>query len=82
MDGAKVGVLEERDKVGLDRLLESADGRGLEAEIGLEVLGDLTNLQADASAMKWMTMACEWLQNQLTRRWKGSLRIRSSVDFW
>jgi histone H3 len=44
VDGAKVGVLEERDEVGLDGLLESADGRRLEAEIGLEVLGNLTNL--------------------------------------
>ena len=44
VDGAEVGVLEEGDEVGLDRLLESADGRALEAEVGLEVLGDLTNL--------------------------------------
>jgi hypothetical protein len=43
MDGAQVGVLEERDEVGLNGLLESADGRGLEAEVGLEVLGDLTD---------------------------------------
>jgi hypothetical protein len=43
VDGAEVGVLEERDEVGLDRLLESADGRRLEAEVRLEVLGNLTN---------------------------------------
>ena len=43
MDGAEVGVLEEGDEVGLNGLLESADGRGLEAEIRLEVLSDLTN---------------------------------------
>ena len=43
MDGAKVGVLEERDEVGLNGLLKSADGRGLEAEIRLEVLSDLTD---------------------------------------
>lgn len=43
VDGAEVGVLEERDEVSLNGLLESADGRGLEAEIGLEVLGDLTD---------------------------------------
>lgn len=43
MDGAKVGILEEGDEVGLDGLLEGADGGGLEAEVGLEVLGDLTN---------------------------------------
>jgi len=43
VDGAEVGVLEERDEVSLDGLLESADGRRLEAEVRLEVLGDLTN---------------------------------------
>jgi len=43
VDGAKVGVLKERDEVGLNGLLESTDGRGLEAEIGLELLGNLTN---------------------------------------
>jgi len=43
VDGAKVGVLEEGDEVSLDGLLKSADGRALEAEVGLEVLSDLTN---------------------------------------
>ena len=43
MDGAEVGVLEEADEVGLGGLLEGEDGRGLEAEVGLEVLGDLTD---------------------------------------
>ena len=43
MDRAKVGVLEERDEVSLGSLLESENGRGLEAEVGLEVLGDLTD---------------------------------------
>ena len=38
MDGAQVGIFEERDEVGLNRLLKSTDGGGLEAEIGLEVL--------------------------------------------
>jgi hypothetical protein len=43
VDGAQVGVLEERDEVGLYGLLESADSGGLEAEIRLEVLSDLTD---------------------------------------
>jgi histone H3 len=43
VDGAQVGVLEERDEVGLDGLLESTDGGRLEAEIRLEVLGNLTD---------------------------------------
>ena len=43
VDGAQVGVLEESDQVCLGGLLEGHDGRRLEAEIGLEVLGDLTD---------------------------------------
>jgi hypothetical protein len=44
VDGAQVGVLEERDEVRLDGLLKSTDGGGLEAKIALEVLGNLTDL--------------------------------------
>ena len=43
VDGAEVGVLEEANKVGLSGLLERKDGRALEAEVGLEVLGDLAD---------------------------------------
>lgn len=43
MDGAQVGVLEQGDEVSLDGLLESTNGGGLEAEVGLEVLGNLTD---------------------------------------
>ena len=43
VDGAEVGVLEETDEVRLGRLLEGEDGGGLEAEVRLEVLGDLAD---------------------------------------
>ena len=43
MDGAEVGVLEEADEVSLGSLLEGEDGGALEAEVGLEVLGDLAD---------------------------------------
>ena len=43
MDSAQVGVLEETDEVSLRSLLQGHDSRGLEAEISLEVLGDLTD---------------------------------------
>ena len=36
VDGREVGVLEERDEVGLGSLLEGHDGGRLEAEVGLE----------------------------------------------
>uniref|UniRef100_A0A453MUT6 Uncharacterized protein n=1 Tax=Aegilops tauschii subsp. strangulata TaxID=200361 RepID=A0A453MUT6_AEGTS len=41
MDGAEVGVLEEPDEVRLGGLLEREHGVALEAQIRLEVLGDL-----------------------------------------
>ena len=41
VDGGKVGVLKETNQVGLSSLLQGQDGRGLEAEVGLEVLGNL-----------------------------------------
>ena len=43
VDGRQVGVLKEADQVGLGRLLERQDGGSLEAEVGLEVLGNLTD---------------------------------------
>ena len=43
VDGAEVGILEQRDEVSLSSLLEGHDGGSLEAEIVLEVLGDLTD---------------------------------------
>ena len=43
MDGAQVGVLEQTDQVGLASLLQGHDGRALEAQVGLEVLGDLAD---------------------------------------
>ena len=43
VDGAKVGIFKEGDKVGFDGFLEGTDGGGLEAEVRLEVLGDFTD---------------------------------------
>jgi histone H3 len=43
VDGAQVGVLKETNKVGLRGLLEGHDSRRLEAEVSLEVLGNLTD---------------------------------------
>ena len=43
VDGAQVGVFEEGDEVGLNGLLKSTDGGGLETEVGLEVLSNFTD---------------------------------------
>jgi len=42
-NGAEIGVFEQADKVCLNGFLESTDSRRLEAEVGLEVLGNFTN---------------------------------------
>lgn len=43
MDGAEVGVLEESNEVRLSGLLEGENRRALEAEVSLELLGNLAN---------------------------------------
>ena len=43
MNGTQVSVLKESNKVGLSSFLEGKNSRSLEAEIRLEVLGNLTN---------------------------------------
>ena len=43
VNGAKVGVFEESYEVSLRSFLEGHDGRALEAEVSLEVLGNLTH---------------------------------------
>ena len=43
MDGAQVGVFKETNQVSLRGFLEGHDGRGLETEVSLEVLGNLTD---------------------------------------
>ena len=43
VDGAQVGVLEKTDQVSLASLLKGHHGRALESQVGLEILGDLTD---------------------------------------
>ena len=48
MDGDQVGVLEEADEVGLGGFLQGEYGVRLEAQVGLEVLGDLADEALEA----------------------------------
>ena len=43
VDGAQVGVLEKSYQVSFRGFLKGHDGRGLETEVGLEVLSDFTD---------------------------------------
>ena len=42
VDSTQVGIFEESDQVSFGGFLESHDGRGLEAKISFEVLGDFS----------------------------------------
>ena len=64
VDGAQVGVLEEADQVGLRGLLQGSDGRSLEAQIGLEVLGDFAD---------------QTLEGQLADQQVGRLLVSSNL---
>ena len=48
VDSTKVGIFEERDKISLNRFLQSSNSGRLEAEIGFEILSDLTD-----ETLKW-----------------------------
>jgi hypothetical protein len=43
VDGAQVGILEKTDQVCLGSLLKGHDGGGLESQVSLEVLSDLSD---------------------------------------
>jgi hypothetical protein len=64
VDGAQVGVLEESHQVGLRRLLQGQDGGSLEAEVVLEVLGDLAD---------------ETLEGQLADQQLGGLLVTADL---
>lgn len=77
VDGGQVGVLEERDEVRLGSLLEGHDGGALEAQVGLYIT--VSNLVIIQRVVKRTLKS--WAISR-TSLWKGSLRMRSSVDFW
>ena len=43
VNGAQVGIFEERDKVSLNGFLEGTDGRRLEAKIRFEILSNFAD---------------------------------------
>ena len=83
VDGAEVGVLEERDEVRLDRLLKGADGGGLEAKVALEVLGDLTDLcvvsMVDGGDETEESSAYQTLEGELADEKLGALLVATDL---
>ncbi|KAI4296829.1 hypothetical protein L6164_036752 [Bauhinia variegata] len=91
MNSAKVGVLKETHQIGFRGFLESGDGGTLEAEIGLEVLSNLTNkaLEGKLSDQKLGTLLvlsdlteshCSWPETvRLLHTTGGRSRFPSSL---
>lgn len=82
VNGAQVGVLEEGDEVGLDGLLKGADGRGLEAEVALEVLSNLTNLSSVSiipADVGVMINAYQALEGELADQELGGLLVATDL---
>jgi histone H3 len=84
VDGAQVGVLEQGDEVGLDGLLESTDGGGLEAEVGLEVLGNLTDQTLEGELadeqLSGLLVATDLTESDGT--WERIVRTRCMMEDW
>jgi hypothetical protein len=79
VDGSQVGVLKERNKVGLSSLLKSHNSGGLEAQVGL-VKGVVLATEIPSHTILAHTLkSCAISRTSL---WKGSFLIKSSVDFW
>jgi histone H3 len=82
VDGAQVGVLEQGDEISLDGLLEGTDGGGLEAEVGLEVLGDLTDQTLEGELadeqLSGLLVATDLTESDGTYWW--IVRIMMQVD--
>lgn len=86
VDGAQVGVLKEGDEVRLDGLLESTDGGRLEAQVGLEVLGDLTNLGKRATVSRvhedgagWRVQTYQTLEGELADQQLSALLVATDL---
>ena len=84
VDGAQVGVLEQADQVGLARLLEGGHGRALEAQVGLEVLGDLAHQALEGQLadeqLGGLLVAADLAQSDCA--WAKSVRLLDATSGW
>jgi hypothetical protein len=77
VDSAQVCVLEQANQVSLSGLLKRHNCSALEAEIGLEILGDFTNKTLEGKLEGGLA------ESKLKEhRETLTLRSKSSVDFW
>ena len=84
VDGAKVGVFEEANEVGFSGLLEGEDGGALEAKVGLEVLGDLTDetLEGQLSDQEFGRLLVSSDLSKGDGSWSVTMRFLHSAGGW
>ena len=84
VDGSQVGVLEETDQVGLGGFLESKDGRSLESQVSLELLGDFTDksLEWELSDQELSRLLVTSDFSESDGTWSVSVRLLDTSSRW
>ena len=84
VDGAQVGVFEETDQVGFGGFLESSDSGRLESQVGLEVLGDLTDqtLEGKLSDQELSRFLVSSDLSKSDGSWSVTVRFLDSSSGW
>ena len=84
VDGAQVGVLKQTNEVSLAGLLESHDSRGLEPEVSLEVLGDLSHqtLEGQLADEELSALLVSSDLSESHSSWSVSVRLLDSSSGW
>ena len=84
VDGAQVGVFEESDQVGFRGFLESSDSGRLESQVGLEVLGDLTDetLEGKLSDQELSRFLVSSDLSKSDGSWSVTMRFLDSSSGW
>jgi hypothetical protein len=84
VDGGQVGVLEETDQVGLGGFLESKDGRSLESQVSLELLGDFTDksLEWELSDQELSRLLVTSDFSESDGTWSVSVRLLDTSSRW
>ena len=80
VNGAKVGIFEKTDEIGFCCFLEGKDSRRLESE-KRKTWEYIYNKGRGEGVTYRRSVLKSWAISR-TKRWNGSLRMRSSVDFW
>ena len=84
VDGTQVGVLKQGDQVGLNGLLQSTNGRGLESQVGLEILGNLSHqsLERQLSDQELSRLLESSDLSQGNGTWLISVRLLDTASGW